>query len=168
MNTLDDNFPDLDGMGKRWERCWAMAQHELRNMSPSDRLERALVTHISLELEEDETGHDKKLLVPLILVAITRTGTHSRDSLKAATQALFSPKQSNSFKVLIAKINTPIRRLALIASPFFLMTSIWILIHDFNYNGYISLGFFLSAMLTLLCLALAFTSLSNWLLGQRD
>ncbi len=59
--------------------------------------------------------------------------------------------------------NTRLKRIAAIALPFALTVSAYLLHDEWGYRWEPTLAFTLSAMLTVLCGLLAFTSLSDWL-----
>lgn len=138
-----------------------MAQHVYGDSLPAaERLDRALAVFLAQEIDEDEGEHDKVTLIGATLAAVTRTGTHNKAALKAASVRLLQPKPPR----LLERVNTRAKRVALTIAPFLAIVALYRLAQDLDhYSWEPSLSFFLFTAETALCVLVALTRLGDWL-----
>jgi hypothetical protein len=72
------------------------------------------------------------------------------------------------WNLMLAKANTPAKRIALLLSPFFLLITVFRFGKDLkNYGWEPSLSFLLFGFLTIASIAIAFTRLLDWISGDQ-
>lgn len=83
-------------------------------------------------------------------------------------QAAHSSKRSGALRGLIGRADSRLKRVVLVAFPFFASVAFYVLAQDLDrYSWEPSLSFILFTMASALCLLIAFTKLGDWLSGQQ-
>ena len=75
---------------------------------------------------------------------------------------------SSAVEIVSRKVDSPLKRIALVAFPFLVVVAVFRLSLDLDHESWeLSLSFVLFAMAPALCLLIAFTKLGNWLSGHQ-
>lgn len=156
----------------RWKHAWAMAQSIYSNLSPQDRLYKALDSFLmgEIKLHEDEIElyegeNNWKMLTILALTGVRDSNTHSKEAIDKAIKRLFKKPKGGIFQT----INTPVKRIALLLSPFFLIITVFRLGKDLDhYSWEPSFSFLLFGFLAIASVAIAFFGLGDWIKGGKQ
>ncbi len=152
-------FPDFEAVGERWRRHWKIAA------MAGEGLDEALGYFLFTELQDDGGAHSKSEVLFFTMTAVSRAGTHSEDTIKAAIERAMEPqKKEGVARRTLSRADTRFKRIALVAFPFFAVACIFRWYRDVNYSGdFPSALFVLLFMASGLCLLLALTKMGDWL-----
>lgn len=119
------------------------------------------------EVELDDQLHENHLVVAAAVSAASKSGTHGNKAFMDAVGRLFTPKK----KSLINRADTPTKRKAILVLPFLAVTALFSMYRDasgFGYLDELSLRSVLLLMASILCGAIAFSNLSEWVKNGSD
>lgn len=141
-----------------------MTENIYGSLGSNERLDRALAVFIAQEIEHDDGANELTIVVASTLAAVTKTGTHSKEALRQSASRLLAPKKTK----LIDRVDSKIKRIAILAFPFFAIVAMYRWAQDIDhYRWEPSLPFMLFTMASVFCLLIAFTKLGDWLQGDH-